>query len=319
MTALIGAGGRHGLAPLDEAQREAVLAYCRIAAGSGALLSLKDLVDLLSIDATIEELEESITSDEWLAPKVLVESGQVVLKSPGPDQGAARRAVEEAGEKRRRAVANIEAARAFARLFSKDAVFVAVAGTNSYLFAAEGDDIDYYCITKTDGMWAFMLKALILSRISSMVRSDVPPFCFSYVMDERQSRDVASRPKTAVHARDTLTVKVISGDATYHATLENEPWMRSYFPTFYDRRLRESESRNEQRSSVGKGSRMVNSLLFLTLGSYLSLKAWTLNRRLAKQGRSDAVFKTWIEPGRLEYASRRYVELGKTYQALEKR
>jgi hypothetical protein len=44
-----------------------------------------------------------------------------------------------------------------------------------------------------------------------------------------------------------------------------------------------------------------------------------LNRKLAKEGRSDAIFKTWIGPGRLEYASRRYVELGKMYQGLEKR
>ena len=77
----------------------------------------------------------------------------------------------------------------FARLFSKDAIFVAVAGTNSYLSAVEGDDIDYYCITKTDGMWAFMLKALILSRIRSLREKGAPPLCFSYVMDERQARD----------------------------------------------------------------------------------------------------------------------------------
>lgn len=295
------------------------MAYCRIAAGPGALLTLKDLVELLSVDVTEGELEESISSDEWLASRVFVESGQVVLKSPDSDPGAARRAIENADENRRRALANIEAARVFARLFAKDAVFTAVAGTNSYLFAAEGDDIDFYCITKTDGMWAFMLKALLLSRISSMVRSDVPPFCFSYVMDERQSKDVASRPMTAVHARDTLSVKVISGYDTYHAILENEPWMRSYFPSFYDRRLRESGSQKGQHPSVGKGSRLVNSFLFVTLGSYLSLKAWTLNRRLAKKGWSGAIFKTWVEPGRLEYASRRYVELGKMYQGLHKR
>lgn len=114
-------------------------------------------------------------------------------------------------------------------------------------------------------------------------------------------------------------MKVISGYATYHAILENEPWMRSYFPAFYDRRLRESGSLGGPHPTLGKGYRVVNSFLFLTLGSYLSLKAWTLNRRLAKQGRSGAVFKTWIEPGRLEYASRRYVELGKMYQGLHER
>jgi len=319
MTALVGQGGRQGVAFLpDEGQREAVLAYCKIAAASGALLSIKDLVELLAIDATEEELQEGIASDESLSSKVFVESGLVALISPGSDRATARQAIEEGLRRRRRAISNIEAARVFARLFRKDAIFVAVAGTNSYLSVAEGDDIDYYCITKTDGMWAFMLKALLLSRIRSIVRRDAPPLCFSYVMDERQVRD-ESRPKTAVHARDTLTAKVISGEATYHAILEREQWMRSYFPVIYDRRMRETGSRLGQNPPAARGSHAVNSWLFLTLGSYLGLKARILNRKLAKQGRRGAVFQTWIEPGRLEYASRRYVELGKMYQTLEKR
>ncbi len=304
---------------LDDAQREAVVAYCKIAEASGALLTVKDLVELLPVDATEEELEAGIATDMSLASKVFVESGFAVSIGPGSDGETARKAIEEAKKRRSRAVANIEAGRVFARLFSKDAIFVAVAGTNSYLSAAEGDDIDFYCITKTDGMWAFMLKALILSRVRSLAGGTTPPFCFSYVMDERQVRDVSSRPKTSVHARDTLTVAMISGYSTYRAILENEPWMRSYFPAIYERRLREARTRSDESLPAAKGSRVVNSWLFLTLGSYLGLKAWILNRRLAKRGRSDAVFKTWIEPGRLEYASRRYLELGKTYQALEKR
>ena len=84
MTALVGQGGRQGVAfSLDESQREAVLGYCKIAAASGALLSIKDLVDLLAIDATEEELEEGIASDESLASKVYVESGLVALVEPG--------------------------------------------------------------------------------------------------------------------------------------------------------------------------------------------------------------------------------------------
>jgi len=87
----------------------------------------------------------------------------------------------------------------------------------------------------------------------------------------------------------------------------------------YERRLAEVGS-GEGRDKTGKkGSRIVNSWLFHTLGSYVALRAWILNRKLARQGRTDAIFKTWIGPGRLEYASRRYVELGKMYQGLEKR
>ena len=304
---------------LSEEQREAILTYSKIASRSGALLSLKDLVELLAIEATEEELEKSISSDESLAAKVFVESGRVLPRQPGFDQGTAREATEEEVRRRDRAIANVEAGRVFARLLGKDAVFVAVAGTNSYLSASVGDDIDFYCITKTDGMWAFMLKSLILSRISSLVRRDGPPFCFSFVLDEKRANEELGRPKNALYARDALTAKVISSSVAYRRILENASWMRSYFPNAYDRRLGEASLRKNPNPAAERGSSVINSLLFITLGSYVSLRAWILNRRLAKQGRADAIFKTTIGPGHLEYASRRYLELGKMYQALEKR
>ncbi|MDA4115986.1 MAG: hypothetical protein OK442_05475 [Thaumarchaeota archaeon] len=320
MRALVGRDGREGVAfSLSKAQREAVLVYCRIAASSGALLSIEDLADLLTADASEEELEEAISSDQSLSSQVYVESGLVALLSPGSDRGTARKAIEEAEKRRRRALSNIQAARVFSRRFSRGTMFVAVAGTNSYLSALAGDDIDFYCITKTDGMWAFMLKALVLSRVISSVRRSTPPFCFSYVMDKRRAIDEPRGLMTAVHARDTLMAKTITGEPTYHAVLERSPWMKSFFPSLYERRLRETSSAQEPVPSLGKGSRIVNLWLFHTVGPYLALKAWLLNRRLSKKGDQDAVFKAWIEPGRLEYASRRYLELGKMYEALEKR
>ena len=304
---------------LDPSQKEEVLAYSKIAEASGGLLTLKDLVELLGIDATEEELEENISSDKLLSSQVFVESGLVLLKHPGSDRVSAREAAEEEDRRRRRAMANVEAAKAFARLLGKDTVFVAVAGTNSYLSAAVGDDIDFYCITKTDGMWAFMLKSLLLSRVFSSRGRSTPPFDFSFVMDEKTAKDELSRPKGALYARDTLNARVISGSDAYRTILENALWMKSFFPTLYERRLAEVGSREGRHLPGKKGYRIVNSWLFLTLGSYVALRAWVMNRKLAKQGRTEAIFKTWIGPGRLEYSSRRYLELGKMYQDLEKR
>jgi len=304
---------------LDQTQKDDMLAYSKIAEASGGLLTLKDLAELLGIDATEKELEESICSDESLSSKVFIESGLVLIRHPGSDRGSAREAAEEEERRRSRAMANVEAARAFARLLSKDTVFVAVAGTNSYLSAAVSDDIDFYCITKTDGMWAFMLKSLILSRVFSLLGRPTPPFDFSFVMDEKRANEELSRPKGALYARDTLNARVISGSDAYRTILENASWMKSYFPTLYERRLAEVGSREGRDLPGRRGSRIMNSWLFLTLGSYVALRAWILNRNLAKQGRTDAIFKTWIGPGRLEYASRRYDELGKMYQGLEKR
>ncbi len=304
---------------LNWAQREAVLFYSKTAAASGASLILKDLVELLPLDVSEGELEEAISKDEFLASRVVVESGLVLLKQPGSDQETVQRALDEAEEKRRRAIANIEAGRRFSRLLSKGAVFVAIAGTNSYLSAGPEDDIDYYVVTKTAGMWTFMLKALILSRIES--RLDKPahqPFCFSFVMDERKWREEFGRPRGPLSARDTLSAKVFSGGGAYHSILSAASWMRSYFPKVYDRRFAEAGPEDRAYSQAKAGSRVLNELLYLTLGSYVHMRAWVMNRKLAKLGKSDALFVTWIGPGRLEYASRRYLELGKTYQSLVK-
>lgn len=316
MTTLGKTDGRRSTAVLNDSQRKSVLAYCRIAAASGALLSLRDLADLLAIGATEEDLGEIISSDEYLSSKVIVESGRILLRQPGSEPGMARRATEEADRRKRRAIANVEVARTFAPLLGNDAVFIAVAGTTSYLSASEGDDIDYYVITKTDGMWVFLLKSFLLTRISSLFIRSRPPFCFSFVMDERQAREELSEPKGALYARDTLTAKVITGGAAYHRILENASWMRSYYPTIYQRRL--GEALGNGYPSGKSGSRIVNLWLYHTLGFYVTLKAWILNRKLAKRGRSAAIFETKIGPGQLEYVSRRYVELEKMYQALEK-
>ncbi len=304
---------------LDERQRQAVLVYCRIAAASGALLSIKDLIELLAIDATEEQVEESISSDTSLSSRVFVESGHVLLRRPGSDRESAREAAKEENRRRERALANVEAAKAFARMLGKEAVFVAVAGTSSYLSAAESDDIDFYCITKTDSMWTFMLKSLILSRIHSLTKRPDQPFCFSFVLDEKRAMEELGRPKDALFARDTLTAKVIAGDGAMYPILKQATWMKSYFPSLYERRLREMRATEGPHPRANKGSKVINMWLFVVLGAYVYLRAWILNRRLAKAGRWDAVFKTNIGPGRLEYVSRRYVEIGNMYQALGKR
>jgi hypothetical protein len=302
---------------LDSTQERSVLAYCRIAATSGALLSLKDLADLLAIGASETELAEAILSNEFLSSRVIVESGHVLMAQPETERAMLRKATEEADRRKRRAIANVEVARTFAPLLGNDAVFIAVAGTTSYLSASEGDDIDYYVITKTDGMWVFLLKSFLLTRISSLFFRSRPPFCFSFVMDERQAREELSEPKGALYARDTLTAKVITGGAAYHQILENASWMRSYYPTVYERRLGETADGAPQRRER-EGSRVLNLLLYRTLGGFVLLKAWALNRQLTKAGRSTAIFRTEIGPGRLEYVSRRYLEIGKMYQTLEK-
>jgi len=167
-------------------------------------------------------------------------------------------------------------------------------------------------------MWAFMLKSFILARIYSFTRRPDSPFCFSFIMDENWAKEELSTPQDALFARDSLTAKVISEGDAYYPILEKASWMKSYFPSLYERKMKEAASRRASELRAHKGSRILNLWLFLTLGSFVSLKAWARNRKLAKDGRPNDLFRISIGPDHLEFVSRKYLELGKMYSTLRK-
>lgn len=313
MSTLVKSAGQRRMALLQDKDREAILAFCKIAEASGALLSLRDLGELLGSESSEDELAKGISDDRSLSQKVEIAAGRVVLKREGMSADSLRAIIEEDERRRERATANLAAARSFSRFLGDDALFVAVGGTNSYLSAAENDDIDFYCITKTDGMWIFMLKALLLARVYNIFGRVRVPFCFSFVMDENKAIQELTTPKGGLYARDSLNAKVISGAPEYRRILEKASWMRSYFPAVFDRALRDLGPSDGASGPGERGSRAINLFLFVTVGSYVALRAWLTNRRLAKWRKPDAVFKAWVEPGRLEYAARRYLQLGKMY------
>jgi len=186
----------------------------------------------------------------------------------------------------------------------------------------ENEDIDFFCVTRTDGMWPFMLKALILARIYRLTRKDVPELCFSCIMDERwATREFRSRQKP-IFARDALTAKVIRGKVALDSLIEQASWMEDYFPAFYRMRLRESspEERKTFRRELDerKSSPVLNSFVFLTLGSFLRVKSWALNRKFTKAARHSSIFATKIGPGHYIYESNRYRKLRRMYGVLEK-
>jgi hypothetical protein len=197
-----------------------------------------------------------------------------------------------------------------------------VSGANSFLSAREDEDIDFFCVTKTNGLWPFMLRALILARIHRIANKDVPELCFSCIMDERWATHTFRRRQHPIFARDALTAKVIGGVPECHALLEKAPWMGDYFPAFYDMRLRETSQRERQsprREAAGReGSAVTNAFLYHTLGAFLRMKSWTLNRKLTKGGAHSAVFATRIGVGHHIYESNRYRSLRKMYGDMEK-
>jgi len=303
---------------LTERQVREIAAFCQVAKENGAMISLRELIGLAAINATEGELARAFVTDSALRAKFLLESGYVIERTPTIGV-AVQEKVEEEDRRRARAYANLERAKLFGRTLVPGTVIVSVSGANSYLSAGEGEDIDFFCVTKTNGMWRFILKSLLLARIYQLANMDWPELCFSCVMDERWARETFSAAQPAIFARDALTAKLISGAAEYHSLLERAPWMADYFPVFYDVRLRETGRRIgglRGGSQAGRSSAMLNSLLFYLLGSFLRLKSWALNRRLAKAAQRSMIFKTKVGTGHYIYESNRYKNLSAIYQEL---
>jgi hypothetical protein len=305
---------------LTEKEELDIEAFCKIAKENGAAISLSELIELASIDASEHELATAFRSDSKLRSKFLLESGYILERVPVA-QATSRRVEEEEG-RRGRARANLKKASRFGRGLRSGTVVVSVSGANSYLSATEDEDIDFFCVTKTNGMWPFMLKALILARIHRLSNSDVPELCFSCVMDERWATQAFRERQNPIFARDALTAKVIFGRTAYRALLEQAPWMEGYFPTFYNLRLRETEPEGgpsvEDVVGAGEGSAVLNSFLYRTLGSFLRMKSWALNRKLTKAAWHSSVFATKIGTGHYIYESNRYRKLKRMYRELEK-
>jgi hypothetical protein len=304
---------------LTDRQTREIETFCQIARENGAAITLRELIGLAAIDASERELEGAFLSDSKLHSRFLLESGYVFERPPMAEE-AAQKIVEEENERRERASANLHGATRFGRSIMAGTVLVSVSGSNSYLSASENEDVDFFCITSTNGMWKFMLKALVLARIHRLANRDVPELCFSCVMDEKWAAQAFRTRQPPIFARDALTAKVISGTAAYDSLLKEASWMESYFPVFYRMRLREAELEEPRGtgpvSAVKGGSVVVNSLLYFIVGSFLRIKSWALNRRLTKEARHSSVFETKIGRGHYIYESNRYRNLSVIYEEL---
>jgi hypothetical protein len=304
---------------LTEKQARELEMFCEIARENGAAISLRELIGLAGIPGNELELADAFLGDSKLRSRFLLESGYVFEKSKDSER-TAQPIIEEEEKRRARALSNLDKANRFGMALLNGTILVSVSGGNSYLSAGENEDIDFFCVTKTNGMWSFMLKALILARMHGLTNRDVPELCFSCIMDEEWATQAFRARQPPIFARDALTAKVIRGSAALHALLEKASWMETYFPVFYGMRLRETNEAGRGRPydvAGGKdGSAVVNSFLYHTLGSFLRMKSWALNRKLTKSASHSSIFKTRVGKGYYVYESNSYRRLRRMYGGL---
>lgn len=297
---------------LGEDEVTEIISYVRIAEMHGTHLSLAEVLRLTSSDMSEEELATAWLGLRDLGHEYPLYSGRIV----------SRRALQEAGptaidaklnEGRRRVAANMELARAVWKVFSGDGLrMFAVSGGNSYEFARPKDDIDVFCVTKTDSLWLFVLKHLLISRFYATFRKDIPRLCFSYALDEENARRAFSQPKDRLFARDALNLKVIEGRNFFVSLLNEAKWMEALFPRAYNAAASPT-TKPPPRVTHSSWRRLLNMFLFRTVGLYVRMKSILDNAKNKKEGRSRFVNDVTLGEGRVLFESRKYQNLRGMY------
>jgi len=302
---------RDGTYVIGEREVAEISGYCQIAKANRSAITVRELLELTRADATEEELVRAWGRNAEISARYALESGYVLERAAG---GEPVSGVEAEETNRARARSNVLAAEGFAGLCADGRVrLLAVAGGNSYKSARLGDDIDLFCVTGRDSLWVFMLRSLLLARIYRASRR-CAPFCFSYVMDEADAARTFAETRDALFARDALTARVLVGRGFYRSLLERGSWMAGFFPRMYARGLREAEGPARPAALSRGGSRTLNALLYRTVGTYVRMKAYLLNRRYRSALDTPAVFRVLIGPGHCVYESNRYDGLRRMYE-----
>lgn len=286
----------------DEAR---IAALCEIAKRNGSALTLSELLEATSLPTTEEDLEVAWKRNPALSRAYTLDSGWILEDPNG-------QAAQRHRDRKERAKRSIDQARGFAGVLAgRDVRMLAVSGGTSYRRAGPKDDIDLFCITATDTLWLFMVKALLLARFSSSRGRS--PYCFSYVLDERRARSEFREDRGSLFARDALMANVLAGAGLYYSLLKESVWMESYFPRLYASRL---ESLRDEPAAEGPvGRRVLNMLLYYTVGTYVRVKAFLLNGRYRREARSSSVFRADVRSDCCIYESTRYQQLKRLYDS----
>ncbi len=291
--------------------------FCDVAKTNGATLTLREIIRLTAIGASEQELEAAWGGHAELSSAYELRAGMVVEKKEGvPTVG--NDIVFREVERRMRARRYLRPAGKFSLLCRGDHMkLVSVSGSVSYRSVSEKDDLDFFLVTRKDRMWISLTKSLLLARYFQRTTSDCPPICLSCTMDEDFARREFTAPKDALFARDALNAFVLHGGKYYLELIATASWMSLYYPILY---ASKGAVGAESRTTVKQGSSIavtaLNSFLYFTVGTYIKVKAWLLNRRLQRDGRYESMFRVLSGRDHCVYESTRYVRLRKLYSGI---
>jgi poly-beta-1,6-N-acetyl-D-glucosamine synthase len=283
----------------------------RVASEFRTSLSLDQLHDLLPASAppTVAEFRAWLAERPHLA-RIANDRAFAPAAECASNETRARRGEEYRAEARRLLEGPLRIPRRWARC-------VGVTGSAAYGEPHEGDDLDFFVVTTSGALWAFLAftyLALRLDRWGRQGRSPPLP-CFNYVLDDQEAPRAFSQERGFLVARESLAATILDGDPYYRGLLTQAPWIGQEIPRQYALRTTSPGASTSIRARAGV--RLVNAVVFPLLAAYLQLAGLRRNSRPRTPGRSEGSFRTKTGFHLLAFESHRFEELRDRYVARE--
>ncbi len=299
-----------------------IAVFCDIAKSNGVALSVQDLMLLISLDMSEEQLSHAWKKSSFLSSRYGISSGVIIEKSSkvsSPEDHVLETEKREISERFLRATSNASYAKQFGSFIGSGLFKVlSISGSTSYYSVSKDDDLDFFCITPKGRMWISFVKALVLARAFRFSVQNSPWLCLSYVADESFVNAEFMANQDGLFARDAISAQVVMGETYYRTLLRDNSWMAEYFPKLYTLRVRNSKRESVIAGPDSARTRIANLFFYYTAGTYIKVKSHLLNRKFMKARKTASLFQLRIGPDHCIYESVEYVRLRNLYSRLKK-
>jgi predicted nucleotidyltransferase len=207
-----------------------------IASSCGQAISMNEIALMLPLKGEPKIVQATIQTNPYFSKLVTIKDDLAVLK--GQEHLFSERVLRKKVSEKYHRMARTFAGELIRR--SRNVELIAVCGSAAYESATDSDDIDIFIIAKENRMWLTFFKALLLARvfrIKASINNEKADFCLSYMQDKKHFEKEIVRHKTALFAREFLSLYVIKGEDYYKTLLRRARWIHDVFPNLYSLRM----------------------------------------------------------------------------------
>jgi len=165
-------------------------------------------------------------------------------------------------------------------------------------------------------VWPTLLYTYLAARLRPHAAGPDDPshWCFNYVVDERVARKEFAAPHDFLFAREALTARPVVGGAFYRGMVGEATWLADEVPRLYERWKADGLPPLPPEAPAPPLIRVLNTLLFPIVASYLSLVALFRNHQYRRRGEATRCFRVRASLGRLTYETERFESLRELYE-----